>query len=296
MTDESTSTEAGPVPAAPSPWPIIGWLLLAAAVLVVGIAALAGLLMPAVVLDIVSFWPAWVVALLVALALWPLHRRGIARIGAVLPLLLFSWLGAAVGLHLLEWDQLPSAAADLIGPDAAGITAARVGVQTSGLLVLRSGAESLYEVRLIRTGGPAGPPDALERLVPSLAQVQVTERGGAGWFRSAGWTMELNRGPSWEIDLAAPEVDVSIRGLDVRGLRVTGDGTVRIGPPAVEAFVALDGDLTLIVPAGTAVQVRGAAGVPGTWEATETGSRSPGSGPLVTVDVADGAVARVQES
>ena len=175
--------------------------------------------------------------------------------------------------------------------DQFGATTARAGRE-----IHRVDEEDL-EARERGVAGDAGPGDP----APDDEQVdwpsaEVTERGGAGWFRSAGWTMELNRGPSWEIDLAAPEVDVSIRGLDVRGLRVTGDGTVRIGPPAVEAFVALDGDLTLIVPAGTAVQVRGAAGVPGTWEATETGSRSPGSGPLVTVDVADGAVARVQES
>jgi len=288
---------SSPDTAAPttSPWPIIGWLLFAVSMLVVGIAASTGLLMPAVVLDIASFWPAWVVALLVALTLWPLRRRGIARIGAVLPLLLFSWITAAVGLHLLEWDQLPSSAADIRGPSGAGVTTAQIGIEVSGALTLGGESETLYDVRLVRSGGDAGPPDALERLVPSSAVIQLQERSGAGWFRSSGWTVALQRGPAWEITVVAGKVDISTRGLALRALAVAGDGAVRIGTPSVDTRIVLDGDLTLTVPAGTAVSVVGAAGVPPGWETTDEGARSNGTGAVVTVEVADGSVARISE-
>ena len=291
--DETVDT---PPASTASPWPIIGWLLLFVSVTVVGIAAWAGLLMPAVVLDVLSFWPAWVVALLVALALWPLRRRGIARIGAVLPLLLFSWLGGAVGLHLAEWDQLPSASADLRGPSASDVATAEMDVAVSGSLSVRSGAEQLYDARLVRSGGDTGPPDALERMVPSDAVVSLRERVAAGWFRSSGWRVRLNRGPAWTIDLSAAVVDVSTRGLDVRRLSVVGDGDVRVGPPPVDSVVILDGELTLTVPVGAAVEVVGAAAVPGAWETTEDGSRSGGTGAVIRVQVVDGSIARIIEA
>ncbi len=278
-----------------SPWPVIGWLLFAVSLLVVGIAAWGGLLMPAVVLDIVSFWPAWLVALLIALALWPLRRRGIARIGAVLPLLLFSWLAAAVGLHLLEWDRLPSASADIEGPRGTGITTAEIGIELSGSLTVRAGSDFLYEVHLARSGGSTGPPDALERLVPSSAVIQLRERSGAGWFRSSGWMVDLHRGPAWEIDVAGSDLEISTRGLDLRRLAVVGDGTVTVGRPAVDTQIALDGELTLMVPADSPVEVMGAAGVPAWWETTESGSRTQGSGAVIVVVVADGSVARIVE-
>ena len=278
-----------------SPWPIIGWLLFLASVAVVGVAAFAGLLMPAIVLDVVSFWPAWVFALLVALALWPLRRRGIARIAAVLPLLLFTWLAAAVGLHLMEWELLPSASADVDGPSAEGVTAAELEIEMDGTLSLRAGGSRLYSVSLVRTGGEVGPPDALERVLASAAAVELQERAAAGWFRSSGWNALINRGPAWDLAVVATEVDISTRGIDLRTLSVTGNGTVTVGPVAVESDVLLDGDITLVVPAAAAIEVIGTARVPAGWSESENGMASGGSGARMTVVVAEGAIAEVIE-
>lgn len=278
-----------------SPWPIIGWLLLAVAIVVLVISVLAGLLLPAVILDVVSFWPAWVVALLVALALWPLRRRGIARLGAVLPLLVFTWIGVAVGLHLQEWSQLPSSAGDLRGPSALGVTSAALTLELDGRLEVRGTGGPLYTVRLFRGGGDVGPAEALERIAAASATLDIRERQDAGWFASDGWRLGLARSAAWDLTLTSSAFDVDLIGLDIRTLDLVGDGDVRIPTPSVQTEISLTGDIAATVPVGARVEVFGSANVPPTWTAADNGFTSGGSGAAILITVVEGASVDISE-
>jgi hypothetical protein len=246
-------------------------------------ASLTGLLMKAALLDVVSFWPAWVLALLISLALWPLRRRGIARIGAVLPLLLFSWVAGAVSLHLLAWEQLPSASADFAGPAQSGVSDASLSLEVNGRLELDGDATDLYDIAVLRSGGGAAPAEALERIDGAMASVELRERESPGWFASAGWHLNISRLTAWELSIVAQDVDADLRGVPVRRLDVVGDGIVMLGSPVGEFDVTVSGDVELVVPVGVAVEVDGAAVVPEGWEPTEAGARFAASGPVITI-------------
>ena len=133
-------------------WPLLGWVIFALAAAALAVVVMAGGVMRAVVLDVVSFWPAWAVSIVLPVVLWAMNRKKpVSRIGAIAPLLLFSWLTGAVGLHFAGWDQLPSAAGDLAGPAVAAAATAELGIEISGELRLEAEeAEQLYEVNLVR--------------------------------------------------------------------------------------------------------------------------------------------------
>lgn len=264
-------------------WPMIGWVLFALVSLLLVVLTLTEVLMRAAVLDVLSFWPAWVLALLMSLALWPLRRRGVTRIGAVLPLLLFSWVAGALSLHLQRWELLPSASADLVGPPAAGVRVAALTLEVAGNLQVTADARSLYEVDVDRRGGDVAPPEALERLAGEDATIELREGETAGWFGSSGWDLDLSRTPDWELVLSAAEVDIDLRGVGVRSISVRGDGLMRLGAPAADVEVTVDGDVDIELPPGVAAEVEGAAQVPEGWIATETGVRFEADGPVIRI-------------
>jgi len=264
-------------------WPRAGWVLFALVTLGLLAAALTGLLMRVALLDVISFWPAWLLALLISLALWPLRRRGMARIGAVLPLLLFSWVAGAVSLHLQAWDQLPSASADFSGPDRTGVTEASLSLEVDGRLELGGDAAELYDVAVLRSGGESAPAEALERVDGSSATVELRERDQAGWFASSGWRLDISRVTAWELSIVAAEIDADLRGVPVRSLDLEADGIVQLGSPVGELLVNVAGDLRLVVPTGVAVEVEGAAVIPEGWEPTETGARFEADGPVIKI-------------
>jgi len=263
-------------------WPRLGWILFAIVTMTLVIAVLLGVLMRAAILDVVSFWPAWVLALLISMALWPLRRKGVVRIGAVLPLLLFSWVAVAVSLHLQAWEVLPSASADFSGPST-DVPSSEMSLLVGGLVEVGNDADSLYEIRLLRRGGDVAPAEALERVADGLATVELRERAEAGWFASAGWRLDLSRSPAWRLDIVAEEVDVDLRGLVVIDLAVEGTGTIWLGTPADDSEVRLAGDLRVVVPADTAIELEGAASIPSNWERTESGARFEAGGPLIRI-------------
>ena len=209
--------------------------------------------------------------------------QGVVRIGAVLPLLLFSWVAGAVSLHLQAWELLPSASADFSGPSGEAVSLVELDLVVGGLVELRSGATTLYEVRLLRRGGEAAPAEALERIAGGSATIELRERSEAGWFASAGWRLELSRAATWELSVVADEVDSDLRGLAVRALSVEGDGKIRLGVPAEDLEVTVAGDLRVVIPTGTAAEVDGQAVVPPSWEETETGARFEAPGPIIRI-------------
>jgi hypothetical protein len=297
MTEELESVPPSPLPRPrPSPWPVAAWLLVLASALVLGVGIYGEVLAPSLVLDLMSLWPGLTLALLLAGALWPFRRRGPARLAAILPLLVLTWLWGGVALHLAQWELLPSAAADVEGPPGEGTETARLSLEQSGRLSLSATDGLLYMVRMVRRGGPVGIPEAVERLEGGQATVSVVEISGGQWFRSSGWVAELALGPAWDLDLQAAILDVDLRGLRLTRLEAEGRGVIRL--PAVEAEVPMvvAGDLVIEVPAEARVVVVGTAQVPEGWEVTDTGWRSPGREPGYVITVADGSQVEIRET
>ncbi len=280
-----------------SVWPLWAWVMTGVSAVAVGAGAIGGVLSPSIVLDIISFWPGLVGAFLVAAALWPVQRRGRRRLGAVLPLLMISWLASGSALHLAGWNQLPSAAADLVGPDAGLVTTASLRIATRGTLALGGhGAGPLYRVEMVRRGGEAGPPEALERVDDGVAVLDVRPQAEVGWFRFAGWEASVAENPTWQLEAEADVVELDLATLRLAGLRVEGAGRVdlpRVGADPVP--VRLQGSILLTVPDGTAAEVTGQATVPTTWERLENGARAPVDGPGYVIEVIGGATVEITE-
>ncbi|MGH9168203.1 MAG: hypothetical protein ACRD02_10295 [Acidimicrobiia bacterium] len=297
VTEEKVAAPPSPLPRPrSSPWPVATWLFALASALVLGVGVYGEVLAPSLVLDLVSFWPGLTLALLLAAALWPFRRRGPARLAAILPLLVLTWLWGGVALHLAQWELLPSAAADLEGPPGEGVEVARLSLEQSGRLSLLAADGPLYTVRLVRRGGPVGIPEAVERLEDGEATVSVVGISGGQWFRSSGWAAGLAPGPAWDLELRAATLDIDLRGLDLTRLEAEGSGVIRL--PAVEAEVPIvvAGELVVEVPAEARVVVAGTAQVPEGWEVTDTGWRSPGREPGYAITVIDGSQVEIRET
>ncbi len=267
--------------------------MLGVAIVVVVVGTLGEVFSTSIVLDIASLWPGLLLALLVAAALQPVLRRGGTRLAAVLPLLLLSWLATGTGLHLAHWSQLPSSAADLTGPAAAGIDFAQLSLQVEGRLALIGGDGDLYSVTIERQGGVAGVPEALERTTEDELVIRLHGRDGGAWFSTSGWVVELSESTSWSLDLEALELDLDLVALQLRAVTVAGVGLVRLPLPAADTPVVLEGTLEVEVPAGVAALVVGEATVPRGWEESADGIRSPGEGPTYRIEVVPGASVEV---
>lgn len=270
-----------------SPWTLWAWLMVAAAAVSITAGVVGGMLAPSVVLDIVSLWPLLVLSMLIAAALLPLRKRAPVRIAAALPMLLVSIMGASVVLHLSGWKQLPSSAANLVGPQAEGIGEASLTLDLGGKLTVRPGGSELYAVEIVRRAGSTGVPEALESQIeggPFFVLLQ--EQDGGRWYQTAGWDLTLAPGPVWSLDIDSPDLDADLSGLRLRSLALGGGGTLALPPPGeqdVEIEVA--GDFVVEVPDSVKVELIGEATVPGGWMDTGEGHRSPygGAGLVITV-------------
>ena len=87
------SVDAEPVVSAePAPpkvisiWPIWAWTMVGVLLVVIGLAVGAGVLSKTLLLDVISFWPAFVFIALVFAALIPRLRKGAPRLSAVIPM------------------------------------------------------------------------------------------------------------------------------------------------------------------------------------------------------------------
>ncbi len=260
-------------------------------VVVATVAVLAGILSPALVVDLASLWPGLAVAVLSVPFVWAARRRS-HRIQAVPPLLVLTWIVLATAAHLSGWPTLPSSAAELIGPETIP-GSVRLEVVLDGPLVVRAGPDGfLYRVRFLRLGGSVGPPLAREQVDP--VEIRIEEAGDEPWFRFAGWRAELAPGARWDLrlDPGSGRAEVDLTGLQVGEAALVGEGELRLGsgPGSVE----VDGDYTVTVPTGVAVRIVGSAIVPDDWVAVDDGWQAPveGEGWVIEV-VAGGSVAVV---
>ena len=262
----------------------VAWLVLAGAVVLLGAAVAAGgLLRRSVILDLVSFWPGWIVTA----GAFLIHRRvgGIRQrfsgygLGPVLPYSLAGWLVVVLVLHLAGWELLPSSADRLEGPavtDRIGATA--MDVRLDGAVILGAGADLLYEVSSLPSTGAVAPPRGEELLTGADLEVLLREGPEAGWFGSAGWNLALNPSRDWALAVWAAEVDADLRRLSLRSLRVEADGAIRLGPPRGDVPASLAGDLVVEIPAEVSVELSGPATVGPGWEDGADGRSYQGGG------------------
>ena len=137
------------------------------------------------VLDLVSFWPGWVVTAGVLLIhRWVSHTRqrfpGYG-LGPALPYSLMAWLAVALSLHMVGWEMLPSSADRLDGPAVTDrIATTAIDVRLDGALVVEAGAEFLYEVSSLASAGAVAPPRGEELLTGDDLDVRLREGSEAG--------------------------------------------------------------------------------------------------------------------
>ena len=244
------------------------------------------------VLDVVSFWPGWIVTAAVFLV----HRQvsGVRQrfpgygLGPVLPYSLTGWLVVVLILHLMGWELLPSTADRLEGPAVTDrITTTAIDVRLDGSVIVGTGAELLYEVSSLASSGAVAPPQGDELLTGNDLEVRLREGPQAGWFGSSGWNLALNPARDWAVAVSAVEVEADLGELSLRSLRVEADGAIRLGPARGEVPAWLSGDLVVELPAGVSVELSGPATVGSGWEPTADGVRFRGDGAgryLIEVD------------
>ena len=247
------------------------------------VVAAGGLLRRSLVLDLVSFWPGWIVTAAVFLV----HRRvsGVGQrfpgygLGPALPYSLTGWLVVVLVLHLAGWELLPSAADRLEGPAVTDrIATTAIDVRLDGAVVVEAGAELLYEVSSLASAGAVAPPRGEELLTGDDLEVRLREGPEAGWFGSAGWNLALNPGRDWAVAVSAAEVDADLRHLSLRSLRVEAEGAIRLGPARGDVPALLAGDLVVEIPAEVSVELSGPATVGPGWEDGADGRSYQGGG------------------
>lgn len=269
-------------------WAIGGWLLVGAVIFAVVSGVVGGVLSRALVVDAVALWPLFLGGIVLGTGIWALARRWTRR-GGFPPLVVFSTLILACGLHLSGWDALPSATARLTGPGLAGIDPpVSLAVRLEGELGIDDGPGApLYRIDPILRGGGVGAPEATEIRTGGNLAIELGQVDAPGWYRFAGWELRLSPATSWDLALGG-ELDADMRSLAVTSADLAGEGEVRLGPPPFGGQVTVRGDITLMVPADAPAQVRGPASVPADWPREGNTATSPADGPGWTIIVAEG--------
>lgn len=262
----------------------VAWLVLAGAALLLGAVVMAGgLLRRSLVLDLVSFWPGWIItsgAVLIHRQLPGVRQRFPGSgLGPVLPLSLVGWLTVVLILHMAGWELLPSSADRLQGPAVTGrIAATAIDVRLDGSVIVGAGAKLLYEVSSLASPGAVAPPQGEELLSGDDFEVRLREGPEAGWFGSSGWNLSLNPARDWAVAVVAAQVEADLREVPLRSLRVEADGAIRLGPAWGDVPASLTGALVVELPPGVSVELSGPATVGSGWEATAEGWSYRGDG------------------
>ena len=268
------------------------WLTFGLLVVVLGVLLAVERVPVAVVLDLIALWP--LPALLVVA--YPLARWGRRRFPVLLtvvPLILLTWLLSGVAWFYAESvPPAPSRAADVVGTVTAP-SGGRFAVETEGRLVVEASASAPYVIGPLRTGGTIPPPRVSQTGQGSVFSALATPHPDGAWYRSEGWRLGLLSGPTWELDLEAGTIDADLRSFGDGGVRVDGDGEVRLGRGESTITVA-GGTLVVMVPASYPVSVTGPALLPEGWVSRPAGGSSPTVGDGLTIDVRAGTVTVVE--
>ena len=253
-------------------------------------ASAAGLLSRSLVLDLVAWWPVWVVMAVLAVVgrKWKIGR---IRLAGLVPLLTLAALGAFVVGHVQGWPVTPSSSAHLVGPPVAAATQAELSARVDGVIELRAGSEFLYEVGPVRRGGDIAIPESVERSLSDAITVVLGPPETTGYYRFAGWDIRLSPDPTWALSLEG-ELEVDLSGLTLSEVHLSGSGLVTIGATSGPVSMTVNGPFEVVVASGTPVQIVGDAVVPVGWQRASDGWMSPidGDGWLITISEASSVV------
>lgn len=259
------------------------WLLPALILTVVLGLTAADFFSRSLVLDLVAWWPAWLLLVLVS-AVFGRRRVGRLRVGGLVSILVSAVLVLFVVAHVSGWPVNPSATRYLVGPDPAGFEEAEIIALVGGQLRVADGSSFLYEVDPMPGGGSVGMPSAIERTIQGTVSVRLDSPADPGFDTSAGWDLSLSPLPRWALVLGG-EVEADLTGLTVDSLDLSGAGRVGLGVVTRSTVLSVEGAFRLDVPGDVPVVVFGDARVPDSWIETSDGWRSPteGEGWVVTI-------------
>jgi hypothetical protein len=282
----------------PGRWPFLGFAL--AGAIAVGLTAglVGGVLSRTLVLDLLALWPLAALVVVGGALAWAFRRRR-PRLIAVPGLVLFSWLVVGLALHLSGFDWLPSSAGDVVRSAPIAEPRARLVADLNGALPLHGSAQpGGYSLVPMRAGGEAGVPEALEQTTDGVASIVAVEREDSQWFRFRGWEAAVDPGPEWQMQLESGEADLDLTALRVASVDLTSPtGSVTLGAPLpTGSSMAVDGDVTITVPASAPVTASGPVELPEGWEATDTGGRAPEEGTGWVIEVAPDAHVTIRTS
>jgi hypothetical protein len=269
------------------------WLIpIGALTVLLGIAA-SGRLSRSIVADLIAWWPIWLGLAITAFLLRD-RRLGAFRVSGLVPLVALVFVGIFIWGHLAGWSIMPSSSQRLVGPDPSGYSTAELTAAIDGELLVTGGSEFLYQIEPVKRGGGIAIPTANEHVSNGSVSIAFEPPPDRGLYVYAGWDLGLSSTLVWSLDLdGAVEADLSEITLD--SLRVTGAGTVHLGPTDVETPVEVGGSFHVVVPSGTPARVVGIASVPATWTLTSAGANSPAGGDGWVVTVVGDATLTVSE-
>jgi hypothetical protein len=263
------------------------WILPVLALVLILVAISLGLLSRSVLLDLLAWWPIWLV--LIGLALLSRGRRwGRLRPSALVAILSILTLGTFLTGHVRGWPVMPSATIGLNGPQAGSVVTGALSARIEGPLEVGSGETGfLYAVDPIRMGGDIGPPVAVEQLQGPNISVVLEPSPDPGLYTFAGWALDLDEAPTWSLSLAG-EIEADLSRLTLSSLQVDGGGSVSLGPATTTTVVTVSGDFNLILPGGVPARVVGDATVPAGWTASDDGFQGPAQGEGWVISVGEG--------
>jgi hypothetical protein len=270
------------------------WLLPPLGVVLILSATYAELLSRSIVIDFVAWWPVW--ALLVLLAILARGRRwGRVRLSGWVPVLVVLALALFLTGHIRGWEAMPSTSNQLNGPGAGSASTAALSAHVDGVLEIGTGQSGfLYAAQPVRRGGDVGPPAATEQVQGTNLSVVLAPAEDPGLYTFAGWTIDLEEGPTWNLSLGG-EVEADLSRLRLSALQVNGTGNLSLGTVSGSVVVNVSGAFVIEVPAAAPVRVIGAAVVPDDWLATTEGHTSPATGDGWVISVGDGSSLTVIE-
>jgi len=270
------------------------WTLPVATTLIIAGLVVFGVLSTSLVIDVVSWWPVWVV--LLGLGLWARgRRRGELRIGGLVSVAAVAVAAVFVVGHVQGWALMPSSAGSLTGSTDSGFTSGGFSARVpGGDLVLAVGPPGrLYEAEPLRRGGDIAAPVAVERSQDSDVSVVLSPSEDPGLFMWAGWRVNLSPLPAWSFTLEG-NIEADLSGLVVENLQLTGTGSVQLGSVERSTPLTVSGDFVVQVPEDVPVRVVGPAEIPSDWERTDVGAASPVTGQGWVISVADGAIVEIR--
>lgn len=256
--------------------------------------AVAGALSRSLLLDLMAWWPVWLVIAILVIAVRG-RRVGRVRVSGLMPLVATVALGLFTWGHLVGWSVMPSSTRVLIGPGTGDIEAAVMSAQIDGEIQVSSGAGFLYEVEPVRRGGDIGLPSATEQSQQGSVSVSLTAPSDPGFYAFSGWEVILSAAVPWQLELDGL-VNADLSELEVFGGRFSGEGTVTLADVRESTPLTVDGTFVIVAPPGFPIRIVGDATVPASWEQLSDGWRSPGVGEGWVVSVSEGSSLTVSET